>query len=394
MWIILLLAILCILAGIDFYFGHKKQVSLELPPSKTRGEMQFISTGYHFFDALFRDISDASIHIHIQFYILRDDELGQELCSLLIRKAEEGVKVRLLLDLLGSHGVKKETIQSLKQAGIHFQYSNKPGFPYFLYRVNNRNHRKVAIIDGKIGYIGGYNVGNEYIGKDTKLGDWRDYHLKVNGPINDVLQQSFVADWNVASGENLEAPLIDNPIEGAQKEFMLVHSNGDAVYRFFYEKIQRAKKSILIGSPYFIPGKKMNRALLRALKRGVKLTLLIPMKPDHILVQEASFLYLKPLLEAGAEIYQFHEGFYHSKVVMFDEEICDIGTANFDFRSFFFNDEINCIFTEKAYIQEVKKVIESDLARSEKLTLKHLKKIRTLKVRLKEAAGFIISPFL
>jgi cardiolipin synthase A/B len=394
MWIILLLAILCILAGIDFYFGHKKQVSLELPPSKTRGEMQFISTGYHFFDALFRDISEASIHIHIQFYILRDDELGQELCSLLIRKAEEGVKVRLLLDLLGSHGVKKETIQALKQAGIHFQYSNKPGFPYFLYRVNNRNHRKVAIIDGKIGYIGGYNVGNEYIGKDTKLGDWRDYHLKVNGPINDVLQQSFVADWNVASGENLEAPLIDNPIEGAQKEFMLVHSNGDAVYRFFYEKIQRAKKSILIGSPYFIPGKKMNRALLRALKRGVKLTLLIPMKPDHILVQEASFLYLKPLLEAGAEIYQFHEGFYHSKVVMFDEEICDIGTANFDFRSFFFNDEINCIFTEKAYIQEVKKVIESDLARSEKLTLKHLKKIRTLKVRLKEAAGFIISPFL
>jgi cardiolipin synthase A/B len=394
MWIILLLAILCILAGIDFYFGHKKQVSLELPPSKARGEMQFISTGYHFFDALFRDISEAAIHIHIQFYILRDDELGQELCDLLIRKAKEGVKVRLLLDFLGSHGVKKETIQSLKQAGIHFQYTNKPGFPYFLYRVNNRNHRKVAIIDGKIGYIGGYNVGNEYIGKDTKVGDWRDYHLKVNGPINDVLQQSFVADWNIASGENLEAPLIDNPQEAAQKEFMLIHSNGDAVYRFFYKKIQRAKKSILIGSPYFIPGKKMNRALLRALKRGVKLTLLIPMKPDHILVQEASFLYLKPLLEAGAEIYQFHEGFYHSKVLMFDEEICDIGTANFDFRSFFFNDEINCSFTEKSYIQEVKKVIESDLARSEKLTLKHLKKIRTLKVRLKEAAGFIISPFL
>jgi cardiolipin synthase A/B len=394
MWIILLLAILCILAGIDFYFGHKKQVSLELPPSKTRGEMQFISTGYHFFDALFRDISEAAIHIHIQFYILRDDELGHELCGLLIRKAKEGVKVRLLLDFLGSHGVKKETIQSLKQAGIHFQYTNKPGFPYFLYRVNHRNHRKVAIIDGKIGYIGGYNVGNEYIGKDTKLGDWRDYHLKVNGPINDELQQSFIADWNVASGENVEAPLIDNPQEAAQKEFMLVHSNGDAVYRFFYEKIQRAKKSILIGSPYFIPGKKMNRALLRALKRGVKLTLLIPMKPDHILVQEASFLYLKPLLEAGAEIYQFHEGFYHSKVLMFDEEICDIGTANFDFRSFFFNDEINCIFTEKAYIQEVKKVIESDLARSEKLTLQRLKEIRTIGVRLKEAAGFIISPFL
>ncbi|OOE14768.1 cardiolipin synthase [Fictibacillus arsenicus] len=394
MWIVPLLAILCILAWIDFYFGHKKQVSLELPPSTAKGEMQFLSTGYHFFDALFDDIKNAAEYIHIQFYILRDDELGQELCSLLIQKAQKGVKVRLLLDLLGSHGVKKETIQTLKKAGIHFQYSNKPGFPYFLYRVNHRNHRKVAIIDGKIGYAGGYNVGNEYIGKDTKLGDWRDYHMRLKGSVVGALQQSFNNDWNVASGEDLKIVAATGMADLSHKDFMLVHSNGSAVYRFFYEKIQRSKKSILIGSPYFIPGKKMNRALLRALKRGVKLTLIVPMNPDHALVQEASYIYLKPLLEAGAEIYQFHEGFYHSKVLMFDEQICDIGTANFDFRSFFFNDEINCIFTDKDYIQEVKKVIESDLARSEKLTLKRLKKIRTLKVRLKEAAGFIISPFL
>jgi cardiolipin synthase A/B len=394
MWIILIIAILCILAGIDFYFGHEKQVSLELPPSMTKGEMEFLSTGYHFFDALFQDIKNATLYIHMEFYILRDDELGQELCSLLIEKAQAGVEVRLLLDLLGSHGVKNETIQSLKKAGIHFQYSNKPGFPYFLYRVNHRNHRKVTIIDGKIGYIGGYNVGNEYIGKDTKLGDWRDYHMKLNGPVVGALQQSFNTDWNVASGDDLETSAVMNEEETSQKEFMLVHSNGDAVYRFFFEKIQRSKKSILIGSPYFIPGKKMNGALLRALKRGVKLTLLVPMNPDHDLVQEASYRYLKPLLKAGAEIYQFHEGFYHSKVLIFDEEICDIGTANFDFRSFFFNDELNCIFTDKTYIQEVKKVIESDLARSKKLTLTRLKKIRTFKVRLKEAAGFIISPFL
>jgi cardiolipin synthase A/B len=394
MWIFLILAILCILAGIDFYFGHKKQVSLELPPVMTKGEMQFLSTGYHFFDALFQDIKEATKYIHIQFYILRDDELGQELCSLLIQKAKEGVEIRLLFDFLGSHGVKNKTIQSLKKAGIHFQYSNKPGFPYFLYRVNHRNHRKVTIIDGKIGYAGGYNVGNEYIGKDTKFGDWRDYHLKLNGSVVGVLQQSFNTDWNVASGEDLKTPTFTELDDSTQKDFMLVHSNGDAVYRFFYEKIQRSKKSILIGSPYFIPGKKMNKALLSAIKRGVKLTLIVPMNPDHALVQEASYIYLKPLLEAGAEIYQFHEGFYHSKVLMFDEQICDIGTANFDFRSFFFNDELNCIFTDKNYIQEVKKVVESDLARSEELTLKRLKKIRTLKVRLKEVAGFIISPFL
>lgn len=395
LWIAVFIVILCVLAGIDFYFGHKKLVSLEKPPSKSKGEMQFLSTGYHFIDALFRDINEASIHIHIQFYILRDDELGGELCSLLTKKAAEGVEIRLLLDYLGSHGVKKETIQSLKRAGIHFQFSNKPGFPYFLYRINHRNHRKVTIIDGKTGYIGGYNVGNEYIGKDTKLGDWRDYHLRLSGDAVDELQKSFITDWNIASGENVPIPdLSTQPASSDQKEFMFVYSNGDAVYRFFYEKIQRAKKSILIGSPYFIPGKKMNRALLQALKRGVKVTLLVPMHPDHTLVQEASYRYLKPLLESGASIYQFHEGFYHSKVLMFDESICDIGTANFDYQSFFFNDEINCIFTDKAYIEDVKKVIESDLARSEKLTLTRLKKTRTVTVRLKEAFSFIISPFL
>jgi cardiolipin synthase A/B len=395
LWIVVFIAILCFLAGIDFYFGHKKLVGLEKPPSKSKGEMQFLSTGYHFIDALFRDINEATIHIHIQFYILRDDELGGELFSLLTKKAAEGVEIRLLLDYLGSHGVKKETIQSLEKAGIHFQFSNKPGFPYFLYRINHRNHRKVTIIDGKTGYIGGYNIGNEYIGKDTKLGDWRDYHLRLSGdPVNE-LQKSFITDWNIASGENVPIPdLSKQPPSSDQKEFMFVYSNGDGVYRFFYEKIQRAKKSILIGSPYFIPGKKMNRALLQALKRGVKVTLLVPMHPDHALVKEASYRYLKPLLEAGASIYQFHEGFYHSKVLMFDESICDIGTANFDYRSFFFNDEINCIFTEKAYIEDVKKVIESDLARSEKLTLTRLKKTRTVTVRLKEAFSFIISPFL
>ncbi|MBY6037392.1 cardiolipin synthase [Fictibacillus nanhaiensis] len=394
MWIVLFITILCLLAGIDFYFGHKKMVSLEKPPSATRGEMLFLSTGYHFFDSLFHDIKEATLHIHIQFYILRDDELGDELCNSLIQKAKEGVEVRLLLDFLGSKEVKKETISSLKDAGIHFQYSNKPGFPYFLYRMNHRNHRKITIIDGNIGYLGGYNAGNEYIGKNTKLGDWRDYHMKLKGPIVTELQHSFFRDWNVASGDDLTPPPPTHHENEGQKEFMLIHSNGDAVYRFFFEKIQRAKKSIFIGSPYFIPGKKMNRALLRAIKRGVEVTVLVPMNPDHVLVKEASYQYLQPLLKAGASIYQFHEGFYHSKVLIFDENICDIGTANFDYRSFFFNDEINCIFTEKAYIQEVKKVIESDLARSEKLTVEHLKKIRTVWVRIKEATAFIVSPFL
>jgi cardiolipin synthase A/B len=395
MWIALLVVgILFLLAGADFYFGHKKMTGLESKPVTANGQMEFLSTGYHFFDALFQDIKKANRYIMMQFYIFRDDELGLELCKKLQEKAAEGVKIYLLVDRLGSRGLKKDTILSLKKAGIHFLYSRKPEFPFFLYRINHRNHRKITVFDGETGYLGGYNVGNEYLGKDAKLGDWRDYHLKLKGHVVQNLQSSFEADWKMASEEGPENFTKSEIIPTYNTDFLLVGSHGRTAYYFFLDKIKQSKKSIFIGSPYFIPGKKLNRALLEALKRGVSITLLLPMKPDHALVQEASYRYLKPLLEAGAVIYQFHEGFYHSKVYIFDESICDVGTANFDFRSFFFNDEINCIFTEPSYIQEVKKVIESDLARSEKLTLDTLKKTRTLWVRLKEGVAFAISPFM
>jgi cardiolipin synthase A/B len=394
MWIALFIVILCLLAGIDLYFGHKEMVSLETKPAIAKGKMDFLSTGYHFFDSLFEEIQKARIHILMEFYIFRDDELGSKLCRLLKEKAQEGVNVYLLVDYLGSRSLHKETISSMREAGIHFQYSRKPGFPYFLYRINHRNHRKITVIDSSVGYIGGYNVGNEYIGQNTKLGDWRDYHLKLTGPVVKLLQSTFAADWRMASKEELRDICIQEESLSYKTDFLIAGSHGKAVYDFFHEKIKKSKKSIFIGSPYYIPGNKLNRALINALKRGVKVTLLLPMKPDHSLVQEASYRYLKPLLEAGAAIYQFHEGFYHSKVYIFDEKICDAGTANFDFRSFFFNDEVNCVFTEPSYIQEVKKVIESDLSRSEQMTLQSLKKTRTLRVRLKEALAFVISPFM
>nr|WP_255547461.1 cardiolipin synthase [Fictibacillus sp. 26RED30] len=395
-WIVLVIIAIWILAWIDFYLGHKQTTAKEEPPVTTTGNMHLLTTGSHFFDSLFQDIDEARRTIYIQFYILRDDELGQELCTKLIAKAQQGLEVRLLLDYMGSYGLKKKTVHALKDAGVHFEYSNKPQFPYLLYRINHRNHRKITIIDTEIGYIGGYNVGNEYMGRVTRFGDWRDYHLKLTGNVVIELQRLFIDDWNGSTNEKMthsKTPSLLNE-EGAS-ELMLLPSKGRGGYQFFLEKIKRAQKSIFIGSPYFIPGKKMNRELLSALNRGVNVKLLVPMNPDHPFVQEASYRFVKSLLEAGAEIYQFHEGFYHSKIVMFDDTICDIGTANFDLRSFFYNDELNCIFTDKAEIQVVKKVLDSDLERSEKLTLARLKKTRgSVKVRFKEMVGFVLSPFL
>ncbi|MGM0805212.1 MAG: cardiolipin synthase [Bacillota bacterium] len=396
MWIVLVMIAIGFLAWIDFYLGHKQTTAKEEPPVNTTGNMHLLTTGSHFFDSLFQDIDQANKTIYIQFYILRDDELGQELCKKLIAKAHQGLEVRLLLDYMGSYGLKKKTVNSLKDAGVHFEYSNKPQFPYLLYRINHRNHRKITIIDSEIGYLGGYNVGNEYIGRVTRFGDWRDYHLKLRGKVVIQLQRLFIDDWNGSTNEKMTHNETSSFLnEEEAKELMLLPSKGQAGYRYFYTKIKGAKKSIFIGSPYFIPGKKMNRELLSALHRGVNVKLLVPMNPDHPFVQEASYRFVKPLLEAGAEIYQFHEGFYHSKIVMFDDTVCDIGTANFDLRSFFYNDELNCIFTDKSEIQAVKQVLASDLERSEKLTLARLKKTRrTVKVRLKEVVGFVLSPFL
>ncbi|MBH0168947.1 cardiolipin synthase [Fictibacillus sp. 18YEL24] len=396
MWIVLVMIAIGFLAWIDFYLGHKQTTAKEEPPVNITGNMHLLTTGSHFFDSLFQDIDQANKSIYIQFYILRDDELGQELCRKLIAKAHQGLEVRLLLDYMGSYGLKKKTVNSLKDAGVHFEYSNKPQFPYLLYRINHRNHRKITIIDSEIGYLGGYNVGNEYIGRVTRFGDWRDYHLKLRGKVVIQLQRLFIDDWNGSTNEKMTHNETSSFLnEEEAKELMLLPSKGQAGYRYFYTKIKGAKKSIFIGSPYFIPGKKMNRELLSALHRGVNVKLLVPMNPDHPFVQEASYRFVKPLLEAGAEIYQFHEGFYHSKIVMFDDTVCDIGTANFDLRSFFYNDELNCIFTDKSEIQAVKQVLASDLERSEKLTLARLKKTRrTVKVRLKEVVGFVLSPFL
>ncbi|WP_194270735.1 cardiolipin synthase [Fictibacillus phosphorivorans] len=395
MWIVLFVIVIGFLAWVDFYLGHKQTTAKEEPPVNTTGNMHLLTTGSHFFDSLFQDIDQANKSIYIQFYILRDDELGQELCKKLIAKAHQGLEVRLLLDYMGSYGLKKKTVNSLKNAGVHFEYSNKPQFPYLLYRINHRNHRKITIIDSEIGYLGGYNVGNEYISRVTRFGDWRDYHLKLRGNVVSELQRLFCDDWNGSTNEKMTQSVSSLTQEVEEKDLLLLPSKGQAGYHYFYEKIKQAKKSIFIGSPYFIPGKKMNRALLSALDRGVSVKVLVPMNPDHPFVQEASYRYVKPLLEAGAEIYQFHEGFYHSKIVMFDDSICDIGTANFDLRSFFYNDELNCIFTDKTEIQAVKKVLDSDLERSEKLTLARLKKTRSsVKVRFKEMVGFLLSPFL
>ncbi|SDN41697.1 cardiolipin synthase [Fictibacillus solisalsi] len=391
--VLILLLFLFFFIWLDFYLGRKNVQRHEIKtPSPCSGNAALLTTGTQFFDTLFEEVEKARHHVHIQFYIYHEDCIGKEMSTLLKKKAKEGVNVRLLVDYMGSFFLKKKAIRELKKAGVQFAYSFTPGFPYFFYKLNRRNHRKITIIDGNRGFMGGFNVGDEYLGRDPKLGYWRDYHLQLSGPVMHTFQQQFMMDWETASGEKISGSGYFPELEEGPVKITALFSAKD-IYSFCLQQINQAQISITIGSPYFIPDRALQNALLDAIKRGVEVTLLVPMKSDHLLVKEASYFYFKDLLEAGCIIEEYYEGFFHAKVFLVDDKICDIGTANFDQRSFFTNSEVNCIFEDRGLIEEAKKAIKEDLDRSETLTMTVWERMSYWK-KAKILFSKVFSPFL
>lgn len=389
----LILAIM-IWITIDLIQGSK--IRHHSPPSAQltlNGNIEFIADGEDFFKILLEDVDKAVQHIHMMFYIFRDDETGMKFIEELCRKASEGVSVYLLADYVGSHGLKKTTIEQLTSCGVHFSFSRKIYLPFLFSSLNKRNHRKITIIDGKIGYVGGFNVGDEYAGKKPKFGYWRDYHLRVTGEAVMGLQKQFLFDWKA---ENAPLQVDDSfypPLPKGETEIKYHITNGFGVKESFAEYINKATASIIIGSPYFIPGEMVQKSLVDAIQRGVSVKLILPMRADHPLVKEASYRYLVELIEEGGEVYQYMNGFYHAKVMVVDNQICDIGTANFDQRSFHINGEINCIFQSTEVLDQIMKVINRDFIQSERLDLARLKK-RTISNRLISPFARLLSHFL
>ena len=342
-------------------------------------QFQLFTHGPELFDDLFSEIKNAQKHVHILFYIAKDDSFSREFFSTLKTKAREGVEVRLLLDRLGSIKVSEQIIHELEEANVKFSFCHKPKWPFLFYSINVRNHRKITVIDGKIGYTGGYNVGKEYIDLDPKLSPWRDYHLKFAGEAVHDLQQEFLKDWHLATKTELITHPTYYPETGqGSMSIQVVSSEGGHIEDAFSNQIRKARKSIFIGTPYFVPSKRLFTDLLDAARRGVKISILVPKKADHLLVKEASFRYFRQLIRAGAEIFQFSKGFYHAKIILFDEDICDIGTTNFDQRSLFLNFELNCFIYDSGTIAKVKKIIDHDLNDSKKLSLDELNDVSLL----------------
>ena len=381
---------------IDLSYGrivHLKRVRSRSFPLR-QSDFRLYTYGNDLYDALFTDIKQAKHHVHVLFFIVKNDDISRTFLKLLIDKAQEGIEVRLLLDRFGSHYLSKEAIYSLQKHGVSFSFCHKVKFPFPFFSANQRNHRKITVIDGKIGYIGGFNIGEEYLGHNQRLGLWRDYHLRLTGEGIQDLQKQFLHDWLDDTDQNLLDSSLYFP---TQQPGTILHrfipTDGAYLQNTFLHLIESAKKELFIGTPYFIPGKKIMNALLKARKRGVQITILVPQKADHALVREAKFPYCRKLIQAGCDIYAFQQGFFHAKIIIVDDHTCDIGTANFDMRSIYINHEINCLLYDKHFIQEVKRKFEEDLERSLLLSFEDVNPLSIID-RGKEWIGTILAFFL
>ena len=401
MWWLILLFILAAVFGwlmIDFKLGrsHFIRTRTRRDYERRNSEIKLFSRGPELFDQMFKEMKEAKSSIHVLFYIVQDDHFALRFLELLHAKAKEGIEVRLLMDQIGSHNVPKSKVKELRDAGVEVDFCRRVKPPYLFFSSQQRNHRKITVIDGVIGYLGGYNIGKEYIDENDipELSPWRDYHLRLEGEGVHDLQTEFCIDWYRATQRDLkEEAKYFPPAAKGTIQHQIFPTEGVNIEDFFKKFIDESQEEVIIGTPYFIPTPILMDALCDALDRGVTVKIIIPNNADHMLVKEAAFPYFRTLLAKGAKVYQFMDGFYHAKVLIVDDHFCDIGTANFDKRSFFINFEINNLIFDTGFIQTLKKEMKKDMEASDLLSESDLSSVSML-TRLKERIGSSISILL
>ncbi|MFI3201867.1 MAG: cardiolipin synthase [Eubacteriales bacterium] len=353
------------------------------------------------FALLKEDIKNAKRFIHIQYYMIKDLHLFYSLVELLIQKAEEGVEVRILIDGMGSHFLKRSTVLELEKHNVHVGVFFKGIFGRIHVRMNYRNHRKIIVIDGDIGYVGGVDLRKEYVStSDTSkyIPKWRDTHMRIEGLAVLDLGIRFILDWNFAKKEDLFHGLsyinLPKPVEGKSKLQVLM-SGPDAhmnhIRDNYLRMIGKAKKSIEIQTPYFIPDTEIMTALRIAVASGIRVNIMIPNKPDYPLVYWASMFYVGQLLLEGAHCYIYERGYLHCKGMIVDREVYCYGTAGLDNRSLHMNFEVNVINYSKDDVLEMVRIYQEDLRYCSRVT-KESYVARNLRYRYKEQVSRLFAP--
>lgn len=362
-------------------------------------KISLLTDGDHKFDSLIKDLKNAKQTINIMYFIVKNDSIGRLLIDTLVQKAQEGVEVRFLIDAMGSRQISRKMLEPLRQAGGQYAYFFPPKFKYLNMKLNYRNHRKLVVIDGTIGYLGGFNVGNEYVGKKKKFGFWRDTHLRLMGSCVQDMNARFILDWRFASKENIviSQAYYNEPFQAGTTGIQIVscgpESSKEEIKQGYLKMIFSAKKNIYIQTPYFVPDASILEALKTAALSGVDVRIMIPCMPDHMFVYWATYSYVGILLNLGAKIYIYDDGFMHAKTICVDGEVASIGSANFDIRSFRLNFEANAFIYDAAEVYKLEAIFETDMAKSHELT-RQLYRNRPLMIKFKESISRLLSDLL
>lgn len=372
-------------AGVPFLAGNKAELLID-------GEATFA--------AIKKAIAEARGIIFFQFFAIHDDGLGRDIADALIARAREGIKVYFLYDDVGSHALPRDFLGRLSEAGVKvcgFNQNHK--FLRLLgpMRLNYRNHRKLVVVDYQLAFVGGHNVADQYIGRDTWFGHWRDTHVGVEGPAAVACSLSFVEDWLWASGERIDVPQVGEiPMPGDESVLVMPTGPADKLEECalaFVEAAARARKRFWITTPYLVPSLDVQTALCSAAMRGVDVRVLLPEKRDHWTVWLATHAYEDTLVQRGVKVYRYTDGFMHQKVTLMDDDLVSIGTVNFDNRSFQINFELTLWFTHARTIANVEKMLEADFQNA-KLTWPGALQSRSYVFRVLAQGARLLSPIL
>ncbi len=350
------------------------------------------------FAAIFAAIENATHHIHIEYYIFADDKIGNQFKDLLIRKSREGIIVRIIVDDVGSWGLSKRFLNNLRINNIEIYSFMEVRFPRLTSQVNYRNHRKILVVDGIIGFTGGINIADRYVEGLKDIGPWRDTHLQIEGDAVSGLQVVFAADWFFVVHENLVGKrYFPSPDEGkgipVQISASGPDSDWDSIAQVFYAAIAGARSKVYIASPYLMPTSEILYALKVAALSSVDVRILMPSKTDSLIPRWSSYSYIEELLEAGVRIYFYQAGFLHSKYLIVDDNFATVGTTNLDFRSFETNFEVNAFIYDQVITATLLKHFRADLKNSREINLSEWKE-RTWHFKLKESLAHVVSPML
>lgn len=367
-------------------------------PLTFNNEVKVLINGENKFKALFADIEKAEKHIHVEYYIFNSDQIGKKFADKLCQKAQAGIEVRVSYDYVASD-LSDTLIEKMKSCGIEIHPFMPVRFPNLARKLNYRNHRKIVVIDGKIGYVGGINVSDEYVNPGKKGIYWRDTHLRVCGDAVKSLQTQFILNWNFVSGKDLEIKDVYYPILDAPKgkAVQMTSSGPDSdwanIMEAIFTVVNMAKNYIYITTPYFIPNEQILTALKTASRSGVEVRLLIPHRSDTWITKYAGDSYIQELLESQIKVFHYTKGMIHAKTMVVDDDFVMIGTANMDYRSFEINFETNALVYDNALAREMVAVFEKDMSESQAIDFTTWKK-RTHIAKWKESICRLWAPLL